>query len=164
MSTLKPTIERVLNKVIPIPFSGCWIFMGAVNHWGYGMIGTGRRGMPVDRAHRVTYKHFKGDIPQGMFVCHSCDVPSCCNPDHLFLGTNQDNVNDMLRKRRNSPPPRNKHVVGSVHPGAKLTEQQVLEIRSLYDQGKTQQELADKYGVVRQSISKIVRRVRFKHV
>lgn len=164
MRAVKPVIERVLDKVIPIPFSGCWIYMGAVNHWGYGIVGTGRRGDPNDRAHRITYKHFRGDIPKGMFVCHTCDVPSCCNPDHMFLGTNQDNVNDMIKKKRNAPPPRNLHVVGSVHPGAKLNEDQVLEIRDLYRKGWIQQTLADHYGVARQTISKIVNNQRFKHV
>jgi hypothetical protein len=112
MPTLKPAVERVLDKVVAIPFAGCWVFMGATNSFGYGIVGSGGRGKPNDRAHRITYKHFKGEIPKGMFVCHTCDVPSCCNPDHLFLGTNQDNVNDMVRKKRNSKPPRNPHVVG----------------------------------------------------
>lgn len=164
MSLSKPAIERVLDKVIPIPFSGCWIFMGATNHFGYGIAGTGGRGEPVDRVHRIAYKYFKGEIPKGMFVCHTCDIPSCCNPDHLFLGTNQDNVNDMVKKKRNSKPPRNPHIVGSAHPGAKLTEDQVLEIRDLYRKGITQKILAEQYGVARQSISKIVNNKRFKHV
>ena len=162
---MKQVIDRVLDRVVRIPFSGCWIFTGATNEFGYGIVGSGGRGMPNDRAHRITYKHFCGDIPVGMFVCHECDVPSCCNPNHLFLGTNQDNVNDMVRKKRNSPPPRNPNVVGSVHPGSKLTEQQVLLIRDAYAKGiSTQQQLADFYGVVRQTISKVVNNKRFKHV
>lgn len=161
---MKPAIERVLDKVIRIPFSGCWIFTGATNDFGYGIVGTGGRGQPTDRAHRITYKHFKGEIPPSMFVCHACDVPSCCNPDHLFIGSNQDNVNDMMRKGRNSLPPRNPHVVGSVHPCAKLNEDQVVEMKKLYAQGWTQKELASKYGVVRQTISKVVNNKRFKHV
>lgn len=160
----KPAIERVLEKVVPIPFSGCWIFMGAVNDFGYGIVGTGGRGSPNDRAHRITYKHYKGDIQRGMFVCHTCDVPSCCNPDHLFLGTPKDNHQDMSIKGRSSKPPRNPHVVGSVHPGAKLNEDQVVEIRLLYSRGFTQQVLAEQFGVARQTISKIVNHKRFKHV
>lgn len=164
MPTLKPAVERVLDKVVAIPFAGCWVFMGATNSFGYGIVGSGGRGKPNDRAHRITYKHFKGEIPKGMFVCHTCDVPSCCNPDHLFLGTNQDNVNDMVRKKRNSKPPRNPHVVGSIHPLAKLNESQVVEIRRLYASGKTQQSLAEIYGVVRQTISKVINNKRFAHV
>lgn len=161
---MKPAIERVLEKVVRIPFSGCWIFTGATNDAGYGIVGMGRRGEPNDRAHRVVFRHYCGPIPGGMFVCHECDTPACCNPHHLFLGTNQDNVNDMVRKGRNSPPPRNPHVVGSVHPGAKLNEEQVADIRLMYGKGLKQQQLADMYGVARQTISKVVNHKRFKHV
>ena len=95
---MKTAIERTLEKVVRIPFSGCWIFMGALNETGYGIVGTGGRGQPNDRSHRITYRHFCGPIPDGMFVCHACDVPSCCNPDHLFLGTPKDNSRDMVNK------------------------------------------------------------------
>ena len=160
---MKPVIERVLSKVVRIPFSGCWIFMGAANDFGYGVVGTGGRGMPNDRAHRITYKHFHGEIPGGMFVCHECDVPSCCNPDHLFLGTNQDNVDDMVKKGRNSKPPRNLHVVGSVHPGSKLTEAQAVEIRLMHLRGIKQKDIATQYGMAHQTISKIVNNKRYKN-
>lgn len=161
---MKPAIERVLNKVVRIPFSGCWIFTGASNEFGYGIVGTGGRGASNDRAHRITYKHFHGEIPNGLFVCHECDVPSCCNPDHLFLGTNQDNVNDMMKKGRNSKPPRNPHVAGSKHPLSKLTDQQVKLIRKTYHElGCSQEELAKCYGVVRQTISKVVNNKRYKN-
>ena len=162
--TTTPVVDRVLEKIVRIPFSGCWVFMGATNDFGYGIVGTGGRGAPNDRAHRITYRHFCGEIPSGMFVCHRCDVPSCCNPDHLFLGTNQDNVRDMISKGRNSPPPRNPHVVGSVHPGSKLTEDQVVRIREAYSRGVKQKDLAQQYGVVHQTISKVVNNRRFKHV
>lgn len=102
-----PVIERVLSKVEKIPECGCWIFMGAVNEAGYGMVGLGGRGSGIDRAHRVTYRHFVSDIPEGLVVCHKCDVRSCCNPDHLFLGTHADNHADMVKKGRDSKPPRN---------------------------------------------------------
>jgi hypothetical protein len=160
---MKPAIDRVLDKVVRIPFAGCWIFTGAVNEAGYGVVGTGGRGQPNDRAHRITYRHYCGPIPEGMFVCHCCDTPSCCNPEHLFLGTNYDNVQDMVRKGRNSPPPRNPHVVGSMHPASKLTEKQVVEIRLMYLYGSTQKEISDKYGVARQTISKIVNHKRYKN-
>jgi hypothetical protein len=160
---MKPVIDRVLTKVTRIPFSGCWIFTGAINDFGYGIVGTGARGQPNDRAHRITYRHFVGEIPSGMFVCHECDVPSCCNPSHLFLGTNQDNVNDMMRKGRNSRPPRNPHVVGSVHPLSKLTEEQAVLIRQMYANGELQKNIAKQFGVVHQTISKVVRNMRYKN-
>jgi len=97
---VKPAIERVLGRIVRLPFSGCWIFTGATNNFGYGIVGLGSRGQPNDRAHRITYRHFRGEIPDGMFVCHTCDVPSCCNPDHLFLGDRADNMKDAAKKRR----------------------------------------------------------------
>jgi hypothetical protein len=160
---MKPVIDRVLDKVIRIPFSECWIFNGATNDFGYGIVGTGARGMPNDRAHRITYKHFRGDIPKGMFVCHECDVPSCCNPDHLFLGNNQDNVDDMMSKGRGSKPPRNPHVVGSSHPLSKLTEEQASQIRMLYSTGALQKEIAKVFGIARQTVSKVVNHKRYKN-
>jgi hypothetical protein len=160
---MKPPFQRVLDKVVPIPIAGCWIFTGALNEAGYGIVGLGGRGAPNDRAHRITYRHFVGEIPKGMFVCHRCDTPACCNPHHLFVGTNRDNVKDMISKGRNSRPPRNPHVVGSVHPLSKLKEEFIPEMRSLYARGWTQQQLAEKYGVVHQTISKVLCGKRFKH-
>jgi hypothetical protein len=161
---MKPVIERVLDKVVRIPFSGCWIFTGAADDFGYGVVGTGGRGMPNDRAHRITYKHFHGEIPGGMFVCHECDVPSCCNPSHLFLGTNQDNVDDMVKKGRNSKPPRNLHVAGSAHPGSKFTEAEVLDIREQNKMGVSMYSMAKKYGVSQSTMQRIVRGARYKNV
>jgi len=160
---MKPAIERVLSKVIRIPFSGCWVFTGAVNQAGYGIVGTGRRGDPNDRAHRITYRHFVGEIPPGMFVCHRCDTPSCCNPHHLFVGTNHDNVRDMIAKGRNSKPPRNPHVVGSAHPKARFTEDQVRTIRAEYAQGKTMYRLAKEYAVAQSTMQRVVRGERYKN-
>ena len=161
---IKPAIDRVMEKTVWVPWSGCWIFMGAVNEAGYGIVGKGGRGAGNDRAHRVTFQHFNGAIPAGMFVCHHCDTPSCCNPDHLFLGTNQDNMRDCWSKGRGSKPPRNPHVVGSAHPGAKLNESQVVEIRRLRREGWTLQSLAEKFGVGDVTILNVARRTRWRHV
>lgn len=160
---MKPCIDRILERIVRVPFSGCWIFTGAVNGFGYGIVGTGGKSEPTDRTHRVTYKHFVGDIPAGMFVCHACDVPSCCNPDHLFLGTNQDNVNDMVRKGRNSKPPRNPHVVGSVHPKAIFTEDQVRAIRAQHEAGKTMYRIAKETGAAQVTIQRIIHGKRYKN-
>ena len=88
-----PVIDRLMNRVEMIPFSGCWIYMGALNQAGYGWIGAGSREVGVDRAHRVTYKHFKGKIPEGKEIDHLCRVRSCCNPEHLEAVTRQVNAN-----------------------------------------------------------------------
>lgn len=90
--------DYVKNNYTPIPESGCWIWTGNWNQTGYGSVK--RRGKWVDAAHRLFYKLHVGPIPDGLFVCHKCDVPACCNPDHLFLGTNSENQIDRHRKGR----------------------------------------------------------------
>lgn len=103
---LRPeSIERFWDKVAHIPFHTCWEWTAAKNEKGYGVFGVGKE---TDKASRLAYKLTKGPIPRGLFVLHSCDNPGCVNPDHLWLGTNLDNVKDMIKKGRNSPPPRPK--------------------------------------------------------
>lgn len=79
----------------------CWLWTGAPNSAGYGMVGEGPAG--ADRkilAHRLAWEIHFGPIPEGMFVCHHCDTPLCVRPDHLFLGTHTDNMRDMAAKGR----------------------------------------------------------------
>lgn len=103
MRKCRPVIDRILEKIIKKD-NGCWVFTGHINFFGYGMIKIGGKyGVPT-HAHREVFKHFKGEIPSGLFVCHKCDNPPCCNPDHLFLGTHQDNMDDMKRKGRRKNP------------------------------------------------------------
>ena len=100
----RPVIDRILEKVVRNE-NNCWIFIGHQTEFGYGTIKVGGKFGKPQQAHREVYKHFKGEIPLGLFVCHTCDNPPCCNPDHLFLGTHQDNMNDMkLKNRRHKPP------------------------------------------------------------
>lgn len=80
----------------------CWLWTAAKNEKNYGVFGIGKQ---TDKAHRIAWRDMKGAIPKGLFVLHKCDVPNCVRPTHLFLGTNLDNVKDMLLKGRNSPPP-----------------------------------------------------------
>ncbi len=82
---------------------GCWEWQACVNDAGYGIFGVQNK--RIDRAHRISFRLAKGEIPAGMFVCHKCDNRKCVKPSHLFLGTNQDNVADMIAKGRNSTPP-----------------------------------------------------------
>ena len=97
-----PIEERFHDKYIPEPNSGCWLWMGAISNTGYGNLGKGGRGGGAIWAHRLSYEIHKGPIPEGKFVCHKCDVSSCVNPDHLFLGDNSENMRDCYKKKRHT--------------------------------------------------------------
>lgn len=99
----------------------CWIWTGSRQYSGYGRFG-GSAGHPVG-AHRFAYELTYGPIPDGLFVCHRCDNPPCVRPDHLFLGTVTDNNRDTDSKGRTSH--------GEAHPSAKLSDQDVRDIRRL---------------------------------
>lgn len=77
--------------------TGCWLWAAGESH-GYGVLADGRGS--YDFAHRFSWEHFKGPIPEGLNVCHKCDTPLCVNPDHLFTGTQKDNCQDMASKGR----------------------------------------------------------------
>lgn len=86
-----------MSRVTPEPNTGCWLWTGALAGFGYGIAGGNRYRI---KAHREAYRLFVGDIPRDLCVLHKCDVPSCCNPAHLYLGTILDNREDMIRTGR----------------------------------------------------------------
>lgn len=91
------TAPFVWNRVCPEPNTGCWLWCLTRNAKGYGRVEY--RGKTV-AAHRLSYELHRGPIPAGMLVCHTCDTPACCNPDHLWLGTPQQNALDSVAKGR----------------------------------------------------------------
>jgi len=106
-------------------------------------------------ASRVAYRVWKGAIPDGMFVCHTCDVKRCINPDHLWLGTNRDNIKDAISKGVPIRPPIGH---GENNSNAKITDKQRDEIRRLYANGQAlQKQLANKFGITQARVSQIVR-------
>ena len=149
----------------------CWLWTASLRNKGYGAFGYTLDGNTVqDRAHRYSYRLHIGTIPPGMFVLHHCDTPACVNPDHLFLGTNQDNVTDMMRKGRNVIGGTycgddNQYQRGMSHHAAKFTDDQVRMVRQLYAAGGVSYaQLGKMFGVAGSAIGKIVRRDRWKHV
>lgn len=94
--------SRFMNFVCPEPNTGCWLWVGAQYGNGYGhfTIGTRKLGYKTYSAHRVSFTINVGGIKNGLFVLHKCDVRACVNPDHLFLGTQKDNIRDCLKKKR----------------------------------------------------------------
>ncbi len=115
-----PVIERFMSKVEKS--EGCWLWRGYTDSkMGYGMFWLGQT---MRLSHRVAYELFRGEISDGLHVCHTCDVPGCVNPAHLWLGTNAQNVADKVAKNRGA------RLIGERHPGAKLNEEIVRWIKS----------------------------------
>lgn len=133
----------------------CWFWTGYIRDDGYGNFPL--RKTVVHRAHRIAYAIGVGPIPAGMVVCHRCDTRACVRPDHLFLGTQLDNIADRNAKNRQAK--------GIAHPAAKLTDDDVVEIRRRYAVGSvSQHELAAEYGINNAGICRIVRRKIWTHV
>jgi hypothetical protein len=140
---------------------GCWQWIGAKHRNGYGQ--AHRNGKP-DRAHRVSWRIHFGEIPVGLFVLHRCDVKDCVNPSHLFLGTQSENMRDMMAKGRYRKGSTKNVPRGSRHWLAKLDEQKVLEIKRLHALGYGQVRLGKMFGVTREAIRAILRGWAWKHV
>lgn len=167
-------MQRMIeSKSVPVPESGCWLWLAYVDPEGYGRATGAQR-----FAHRASYAAFIGPIPAGLHVCHKCDTPSCVNPAHLFVGTNADNMRDKAAKGRARIGPawrqkmseatkaaraagRLRSLRGEECTGAKLTEAGVLEIRASSDSHKN---LAAKYGVDPSLIYQVKHRKAWAHV
>jgi len=103
MRSRRSTIDRFHDGYIPEPNSSCWLFFLSWDKDGYGgiMVRGGKRLKRI-QAHRLSWQIHRGPIPNGLIICHTCDLPCCVNPDHLFLGTYSDNALDSLRKGRSA--------------------------------------------------------------
>src|SRR5690349_16079301 len=139
--------------------TACWLWTAGDNGLGYGLIGEGGRGCRRLYAHRVSWEIHNGPIPKGMSVLHRCDNPPCVRPDHLWLGTQGDNLRDMVAKGRDgfrTHPDR--WIRGEEHHKAVVTEADVIEIRKVYKERKGSKALALKFGLTESSIHDIVYR------
>lgn len=139
---MKTLYERLIEKVEIITETGCWIFTGALKTKGYGDLW---RNGKVIGAHKISYEMFVGPVPDGLDVCHRCDVRCCVNPHHLFIGTRSENMQDCKAKGRQ---PR----------VTKFTPEQVIDIRK---SSMSTKELAAMYGVHFMTIYNIRKRISY---
>jgi hypothetical protein len=147
--TSLPMPERFWSRVC-LDSSGCWIWTGYTDSWGYGSFSF--HGTMV-RAHRKAYELVNGHIPQGQWVLHTCDTPACVNPAHLYCGTHRDNVRDGKKRGRYSR--------GSKHYKAKLSEAEVVYI---YCSKESNRELGRRFGINNSNISRIRSRKNWAHL
>jgi len=145
------TFEQRFMKYVRVDHkSECWLWGGNIDFYGYGRVGYK---MKTYRASRASFIIFHKTDPKKLFVCHKCDNPSCVNPDHLFLGTQKENMHDCQRKKRTAS--------GSRNGMAKLSESDVLEIISLSKTGLFHRQIAEKFQVSRSAVGAIINNVRW---
>jgi len=150
----RPDGDRFWDFVVPEPNTGCWLWDGPLDGGGYGRFWfRGRRWT----ASRASYEMFVGPIPDGLFVCHHCDVRECVNPAHLFAGTPNDNAQDAAKKGRMAH--------GSGRPEAKLSDDAVRKIRAA-STGRYGEVagLAREYGVSATTIWHVLHGSAWRHV
>jgi hypothetical protein len=148
-------IEYRLLKRLKRTSTGCWEWTGAKNKAGYGKMAV--RGK-LEMTHRISFGLFCSQISPGIFVCHRCDNPTCCNPVHLFEGDAKSNMGDMHTKGRNRNPK------GSETHNAKITEEDVVRIRQLWNAGEKREVIAAMYNLDSSCVTRIARGVTWRHV
>lgn len=150
----KSPAERLWRYVTKT--DGCWIWTGYKNNKGYGLLHAGSQCAGTRRmllVHRLSYEIHFGEFPQDALICHRCDVPACVNPDHLFIGTDHDNIVDSVKKNRWGDRARR----GAAHHAARLDAGTARLIQFQYlDGGLTKRALAAKHGVHTSTITKII--------
>lgn len=149
-----PLKERIERNCVLDSRSGCWLWTSCLDSDGYGYLHNRTMGGAKNmKAHRIAFQEFVGPIPDGKYVCHTCDVPSCVNPAHLWIGNHQENTKDRVRKGRSCK--------GMDRPNAKLTEESVIAIRAA---SGTMKAIGLQFGVCPQHIHAIRLRKIWKHV
>ena len=157
----KPVLERFWARVQPEPNTGCWLWTGPPNSLAPGNLpyGSLRIDGKNEHAHRIAFRLFVGDIPPGVFVLHRCDVAECVNPEHLYLGTQADNMRDRRVRGGVWAGPGN----GERNHLSKLKADEVLAIRAA-DGCVSRQELSRQYRVTPGHIKAIQERTTWRHL
>lgn len=151
--------DRFWAKVAVGGPNDCWLWTAGYDGPGYGSLKIGKRRI---RASRLSWELHHGPIPDGLFVCHSCDVRPCVNPNHLWLGTHKENMRDMAQKGRGRG--REGSRLGEQAPGAVLTDEKVREIRALAAEGWSSGRVAAAFGINRSHAYKVIHRWMWQHV
>ncbi len=134
--------------------STCWLWVGSKNKWGYGSISNGHKSL---KAHRVALELLGEKIPRGMCVLHRCDTRACVNPNHLSIGTTQDNINDRNAKGRQAR--------GASSGRSRLSESDVIKMRELHsNNGARPCELGKMFGVTQQQAGRVIRGASWSHI
>lgn len=165
MRQLRPLAERFWEKVDRRDKEECWEWTGGTDSHGYGTLQIGTHDKPFPgKAHRISYELHYGSIPDGMLVCHKCDNPPCVNPNHLFVGSYSDNIEDCYAKnRRDAPPGHGK--IGEDHPSSHFSNEQVLRWREDFPKsGMTMTSFAELHGIPRNTMVSILKRQNYKHI
>lgn len=159
------TAEETFRWFMPEepPAEGCWIWTGPRTDKGYGTIQCQRHfNAQRIRAHRMSYELFVGAIPEGALIRHSCDNPLCVQPSHLVPGTQADNMQDKVIRDRPRGNPRPKR--GADSNLSKLVAADVIDIRARQAAGESYRAIAQRYGVTKECIYRIVRRINWAHL
>lgn len=138
-------VERFNSKVNKNKEDECWEWTGSYFTYGYGYLGIAGKNIS---ATRISFAIHNNKTPGKFFVCHKCDNPKCVNPEHLYLGTPQDNMNDMKNRGRS--------LRGERSPSSKLSNEDVQQIKNRYRNGEYQRTLAEEFGVAREHVNKII--------
>jgi predicted DNA-binding protein (UPF0251 family) len=156
-------MQRFMAKVVKAE-SGCWIWTGFVGTSGYGEVMVNAK---KEKAHRIAYQLFVGRITEidgadyrGTCVIHKCDNRVCVNPEHLLLGTHQDNMTDKVSKGRVVCRP----LLGDKHQNSKLTSDDIVDIRCLNAYGSTVRQIAESFGVARATIHRVLDGTTWNHI
>lgn len=148
-----PIEQRFWSKVDIKDLFGCWEFQGSITEWGYGQIKSNGK---MIKAHRFAWEFVFGKIPKGMQINHKCNNRRCCNVSHLYLGTAQQNVDDMTLAGRQAR--------GEKHGKSRFTNSDIINIRKLNNDGYSKIEISEIYKTSASNIGSICRRKTWKHI
>lgn len=150
-------VDRILSRIEKDEVTGCWNYVGQLDSGGYGTISfrKGKKKQAI-KTHRLMWESQNGPIPEGMFVLHQCDNRQCCNPEHLRLGTHQENMHEAKARGRLK--------VGVDSSKSVMTEDEVYQIRAMYDACVERSAIARNFGVSRSIVYQIGKRQTWKHL